>query len=441
MRNGGKRPIIKQITAADATYLYKVPPIYCAVFGISTLFVLIAFLFDDPSQLFFNYYTILTSRCALVTDYIALAGIGASLMNAAIMGYFYLSLLIALKREADGKLVAGLFVAMGFSLFGKNIFNTLPIFIGVLLYTRFYRVKFSSLFSSAIFSATVSPLVSEVAFFGGWTNPAKIIVAYAIGMFIGFIFPVVIEASKRMHRGYCLYNAGAAGGFIAIFFAGILRSAGKDIVPGQYWDTSNTLLMSSIAYTVGVSMILLGVIADKPANALSKFRHLLNERDVNENDYLSKYGYTCFINIGLMCIAATSIMLVLGVPINGPVLGGIFTVAGFSANGKHLKNTLPIFLGSIIATHMGPFASTSISYPLAILFSTGLAPISGKHGWFWGVLIGFLHVTVASFTGSICGGLNLYNNGFAGSFVAITFVPMIVFFKELYTHQRRDIQV
>jgi hypothetical protein len=441
MRNGGRRSSVDRMAAVQTAPLYKIPSIYFVIFGICTLFVLLALILDNPAQLLLNYYTIVTSRCALVTDYIALAGIGAALLNSAVLGYFYLTTLVIMKREADGKLVAALFVALGFSLFGKNIFNTIPIFVGVWLYSKFYRVKFSDLIAIAIFSATVSPLVSEIAFFGDWTSPVKILAAYGIGLFIGFIFPVVTEASKRMHRGYCLYNAGAAGGFIATFFAGILRSAGFDILPMHFWDTTHTFVLAYVAYFIALVLILYGIVSEKPLNAISKFKELLKENDVNNNDFLTKYGSTCFISIGIMCVLSTSTMLILRIPINGPVLGGILTVSGFGANGKHIKNTIPVLLGSIIATQFKLFELTSPSFALAILFSTGLAPISGKHGWPWGILIGFLHVSVASFVGTICGGLNLYNNGFAGSFVAITFVPIIVFFKELHSKQRSDITV
>jgi hypothetical protein len=200
------------------------------------------------------------------------------------------------------------------------------------------------------------------------------------------------------------------------------------------------VVLASFAYALGAALIVFGLIADKPANAYNKFVQLLKEKDVNDNDYLSKYGYTCYINIGLMCIVATSVMLILGMPINGPVLGGIFTIAGFGASGKHLKNTIPVLIGSVTGALLNHLELADPANSLAILFSTCLAPISGKHGWQSGIFVGFLHVSVAIFIGSLNGGLNLYNNGFAGGFVAITFVPIIVFFKELYYKRKnRDI--
>ena len=417
---------------------YKIPVDYYIVFCICVSFVVLALFMDTPARIISNYYKINTSRSVLITDYIALAGLGATLLNSAISGFFYLILLILNRRESDGRIVVALFLTMGFSLFGKNMFNTLPILLGIWLYAKCKKVKFSDLFIQAMSSATIAPLVSEIAFLDGAGSPVKIISAYGVGLFVGFIFPVVMEAAKRMHRGYCLYNSGTAGGFIATFFVGLLRSVGIDVLPESFWDTSHTLFLASFAYILSTALIVYGLAADKPINACKKFMLLLNEKDVNDNDYLAKYGSTCYINIGLMCIISTSMMLYLEVPINGPVLGGIFTVAGFAAAGKHLKNTIPILLGSIIAAHANYLEPSASLNALAILFSTGLAPICGKHGWQSGIIVGFLHVSVAIFIGNLNGGLNLYNNGFAGSFVAITFVPLIVFFKELFMKDKDD---
>jgi len=363
---------------------------------------------------------------------------GAAFINAAVSGFLYLFLLIINKREPDGKIMAALFVTMGFSLFGKNLFNMFPILVGVWLYGKCYGVKFSDLFVKAMFSGTIAPLVSEIAFLDEWTSPVKILASYGVGLFAGFIFPVVTEAAKRMHRGYCLYNSGTAGGFIATFFVGLLRSVGIDILPASFWDTSHTLPLAGVAYVIAAALIVYGIAADKHEDVYKKFRQLLNEKDVNDDDYLVKYGNTCYISIGIMLIMSTSMMLCLKVPINGPVLGGIFTVAGFAAAGKHLKNATPVLLGSIIAAFLNHIEPAAPLNALAILFSTGLAPISGKHGWEWGVVVGFLHVSVALFIGQLNGGLNLYNSGFAGSFVAITIVPIITFFKELFIKHKGE---
>ena len=62
---------------------------------------------------------------------------------------------------------------------------------------------------------------------------------------------------------------------------------------------------------------------------------------------------------------------------------------------------------------------------LALLLSTTLAPVAGKFGVLVGLLAGYLHSSVALNVGLLYGGMNLYNNGFAGGIVAIFMVPVI----------------
>jgi hypothetical protein len=417
---------------------YKVPADYSIIVCICISLVIIAFALDTPAQIAEGYNRINTSRSVLITDYIALGGIGAALLNAAISGFFYLFILIAKNIKPTGKIVLALFLTIGFSLFGKNIFNMLPIFFGVWIYAKIRKKRLRDYIVQAMLSGTVAPLVSEIAFLDESTSVIKIIAACGVGLFVGIIFPVIIEAAKRMHRGYCLYNGGVAGGFISTFFVGVLTSVGIVILPENYWDTEHTAFLATFTYVLSFVLILYGIAADRPRNAFQKYKQLLKEKDVDDNDYLIKYGNTCYINIGIMCIVSTSLMLFLKIPINGPVLGGILTVVGFAAAGKHLRNSIPVLLGSTIAAHFNFLDVNTSVNSLAILFSTGLAPIAGKHGWHWGIVVGFIHVSVAIIIGDLNGGLNLYNNGFAGGFLAITVVPIIVFIKEIVYKRNFD---
>jgi len=411
---------------------YKIPVDYYIMFAICLLFMGVAFALYSPQEIFQGYVKIHTSRSVLITDYIALAGLGSALVNSAVLVIFNLFLLIANKRSPDGKIIAALFLTIGFSLFGKNMFNTLPIMAGVWLYGRVSGIKFSTLVVHAMICTTIAPIVSEVAFSGGATTPYRVLAAYATGIFVGFIFPVVAEYVKRMHSNFCLYNGGIAGGFIATMFAGLFRSIGMEIVPENYWNTDYTFYLTILACGIAVALIAYGIITDKPAVSFKRLKKIMEESDPDDIDYFSKYGNSCYKNIGIMCILSTVVMLFLGIPINGPILGGIFTISGFAASGKHLRNTIPVLIGSIIAVHFNHHEPTAPVNTLAILFSTGLAPIAGKYGWFWGIATGFLHVSIAIFIGDINGGLNLYNNGFAGSFVAVMILPIIEFFRGVY---------
>jgi len=117
---------------------------------------------------------------------------------------------------------------------------------------------------------------------------------------------------------------------------------------------------------------------------------------------------------------------VLGVPLNGPLLCGIFSMIGFAAFGKHPKNVVPVMAGAALTVCcMGSLSLTARGVLLATLFSTSLAPIAGQFGWYWGVAAGVLHMAIVQNTSYLHGGLNLYNNGFAAGLTCVIMIPLI----------------
>ena len=136
----------------------------------------------------------------------------------------------------------------------------------------------------------------------------------------------------------------------------------------------------------------------------------------------------CFMTLfvtPLYTSTATLLVLIVDGDLNGPTIGGIFTIVGFSTTGKHLRNIAPIMLGVVVAGISKDWEVNEPSPMLALLFSTTLAPVAGEFGILVGMLAGFLHSSVALNVGMVYGGMNLYNNGFAGGIVAIFMVPVI----------------
>ena len=129
--------------------------------------------------------------------------------------------------------------------------------------------------------------------------------------------------------------------------------------------------------------------------------------------------------MGINGLFATILVVAVGGDLNGPTIGGIFTIVGFSSTGKHLRNIAPVMLGVCLASLAKSWSLTDPSPMLALLLSTTLAPIAGEFGFLAGILAGFLHSSVALNVGIVYGGMNLYNNGFAGGIVAIFLVPVI----------------
>jgi hypothetical protein len=143
-----------------------------------------------------------------------------------------------------------------------------------------------------------------------------------------------------------------------------------------------------------------------------------------KSDFVEKYGYgLSYMNMGINGFISLGFVLLIGETLNGPLLAGILTIVGFSAFGKHPINIIPILLGVWIAgytTHVDGFILV-----LSGLFGTAMAPISGVYGPFWGVVAGWLHMSVVQNIGVVHGGLNLYNNGFSAGIVAGVLLPII----------------
>ena len=114
------------------------------------------------------------------------------------------------------------------------------------------------------------------------------------------------------------------------------------------------------------------------------------------------------------------------VRLNGPLVCCLFAMTGFGAFGKHPRNVLPVMAGAVLAALlMIQVPITSPGVLLATLLCTCLAPIAGQFGWHWGVIAGFVHMTIVQNTSILHGGMNLYNNGFAAGLVCILLVPII----------------
>jgi hypothetical protein len=136
-----------------------------------------------------------------------------------------------------------------------------------------------------------------------------------------------------------------------------------------------------------------------------------------------------------MGLLTCAVMLAIGASWNGPMLGGLFTIVGFSAFGKHPRNTLPPMLGVITMAMLSRYGLDTPGSQLAVLFSSTLAPVSGEYGPVAGFIVGMLHLVLVQVVGGLHGGLNLYNNGFAGGLAAGLFLPVLEWLREWRRHE------
>ena len=164
---------------------------------------------------------------------------------------------------------------------------------------------------------------------------------------------------------------------------------------------------------------------------LRRYKRLLASSGRLVSDFITIYGFgLSLINMGILGIGAIFYILLIKGELNGVTIGAVFTVVGFGAFGKHLRNTVPIVIGVYIASLFKIWDANAVTTVLAALFGTTLAPIAGTFGWGAGILAGFLHSSVVMNIGYLHGGMNLYNNGFAGGMVAAVLVPIFDSFRK-----------
>lgn len=383
------------------------------------------YVFHERENVLAGILKIITSPAILITDFLVIGGIGAAFLNALLIFLFNFTLSRVLKIEITGLLIASFFTVFGFSFFGKNILNILPFYLGGILYSIFEHIDFKEIFVTISFTSALAPFVSEVAFRVDTTDTSYIN-AIALGIIIGFIATPLSKKMASFHEGFNLYNLGFTGGILGAVITSILKLYNFPITPQRIISTEFDLALKIICTSIFLSLIVIGFFIND--SSFKGYTELLKDSGL-KSDFIKKYGFgLTFINMGIMGFVATGFTLLIGETLNGPLLAGILTVVGFSAYGKHFKNTIPVLLGVFLA---GWGSSTNgFTIALSALFGTSLAPITGVYGAIWGVIAGWLHLAVVQSIGSVHGGLNLYNNGFSAGIVASFLLPIMDMIKD-----------
>jgi len=405
---------------------------YVIMFAVNLAFLIFAFALDDPASIYSGFIRIISSRSILITDYIAIGGVSATLVNVAIVGLTSLLMLILSHIKPSGAVIMALWLTAGFAFFGKNVFNMIPLTLGVWGYSRYKQEPFSNYTLASLLVATLSPVISEISFFGAFSLPVEVAIGVLMGFGVGFIFPPISAHMVRMHSGYDLYSMGFAGGLIATIVATTARSMGHEVVPVYSESSGNNLIIAIMLYMISVALVCCGLFAGGEKSVIANIRKNLGDfpKFLKHSgrlitDFYFHYHNSIYINMGILCAYATTIVLVLGAELCSIVIAGVLTMVGFGCFGKHPKNVTPVLMGAILSALLNKWALTYPPNVAAILFSTALAPMAGQFGWVWGMVSGFLHVSVAMFVGELNGGLNLYNNGFSAGLVAMFLLPVI----------------
>jgi len=388
-------------------------------------FVLIGFSLDSPQAIAQGLWAIVSSRDTLITDYMALGGIGAAFVQAGLLTLLAIGCYHLTGAVIGGASVACLMLVLGFGLFGKSLLNVWFIVFGVWLFARYKGEPFAKHINTAFFGAALAPIFTEILFSSALRWQLSLPLAVVTTVLLGFMLVPVAASLFKAHMGHTLYNIGWVAGVIGTVVVAVYKGYGFVPDPVFIWSSGNNMLLGSILAALFAAAAALGLWLDR--EAWRKEAYILRLCGRSPTDFVALAGIgPTLLNMGLAGAIGTAYVLGVGGDLNGPTIGAIFTIVGFAAYGKHPRNILPVMAGVFLTSLTASWNANDPSLVLAALFGTTLAPLAGRFGWHWGVLAGFVHASVAQTVGQVHGGLVLYNNGFAAGLVAAVLVPVIL---------------
>ena len=415
-----KKPILKKQMNRQYYYL----------FGLSVMLMILAFIIESPQSLVNGMMTILVSPSQLFTDYMEIASVGSTLLNVAIMLGISIYSYKKLEIPLNGTVIGSLGMLAGFSFFGKNLFNSIPFMIGVWIYTKVTKQNYRNYVIVGLFGSALGPLISFLAFSGVLPQGWSVLIAYALGIFIGFILPQLSTQFLGFHQGFSLYNVGFTAGIIGMVILGFMNAFGIEVETRTLTSTQSPLILYQLLIGFCVILIVTSFYLHFKKKEKYHFKLLLKLSGRLPSDFVEMTNLaTVTLNMSIIGFILLGYVLMNGGQLNGPIVGSIIGVMSFGAFGNQVKNTVPVLVGIMIGSYLTGVEPTSTSALIAAIFGTTLAPVSGYYGPLAGMIAGFVHITLVSHVVVMHGGLNLYNNGFAGGFVAAVLVPIFEIFE------------
>ena len=118
---------------------YKAKILILAIFP---LFCLIYPLVLGKNSLILGLSKILSHQSILITDYMNVGGLYSNLLNIGIVSLINLIIIYIFKIPINGIIFSAFFLSIGFSSFGKNFLNIIPIYFGGFLYSKYEKIEF-----------------------------------------------------------------------------------------------------------------------------------------------------------------------------------------------------------------------------------------------------------------------------------------------------------
>lgn len=370
-------------------------------------------------------------------------GFSGTFLNAGLVCLVCLLIYCIPGSKPDAVSVLAFFLTAGFCFWGTTILNIWFSFAGVLFYCLVKKKQPGAMANAFLFSTGLSPLITEMLFrypgevWHGFTW-LGVVLALAVGVFIGFLLPAVLPHSPKMHKGYDLYNAAIPIGLTAFFLRSLLY---KVFTPAPPTSESVGLSDSFALVSIGFCAVVFGlaIVCGLALGGGKNYGKLLRDSGYNV-DYGAKYGSgASILNLGVYGLFIVLYYTLIGAKWNGATLGCVFCMVCCCYKGSHPANVLPIMVGYAAASLLAKFVCglTGAEFSMAIntqalviglCFASGLSPVSGVYGWFAGIVFGMIHYTLVTCVPLLHSGFCLYNGGFTAGFTCFLFIPVMEHF-------------
>jgi len=419
---------------------------------VSVAFLIGAVFMPDRNTMFAGLWKIMSSTCKISTNYFALGGFSATFLNMGLVGLFCTALCCLPGAKPNNVTTLGVLLTLGFGSWGMNLVNMIPTVLGVCLYALVKKEKLGAMSNAMLYSTGIAPLISDLLFrypgaeYLGF-NGLGLAIGLFVGLVIGFFLPAGLAHAPAVHKGYDHYSAALPMGMTAFFLRAVLYK----VLPGELAGLSTMAAPKAEFFYAcnifAVALFVLFIIFALLMGCKMKDYWNLMKDSGHGVSFTSKYGFAPFLmNVGvfgLMIVAyfnfaaAIDPKAAMSTAWTGMTFGIVFCMLATCNSGSHPRNVLPIMVGYVafsylfgwIAGLLGAenFALTigSQSILIGLCYANGLSPITGKYGFFTGVLAGGLHYLLVSAVPDMHGGFLLYNGGFTAALICLVFVPQL----------------
>ena len=428
--------------------------IFKVLLGFSLAFIVGALFAGDLKNLIPGFIMINTRPSQFTMDYFVLGGLGSTFLNVGMVGLACCFMIFVTKAKCTGLTIAAYWLNVGFASFGMTFVTVWPFFLGGLVYSKLKKVKYGTCVNFAMFSTALAPFAGELMF--RYPNMETrgfsflgLVFAIILGIVTACVMPALCSHSPNFHKGYDLYNAAPAAGFVAfIVFCILYKSAGVPVPTNTNLGDGHRMFVNVFFIIVFTALIIIAYMMDK--SCFKDYKALWNASGY-KTDFTVKYGMpVTLINMGLyglfillyynlvqgMTLVDGSVVFT-SAKFTGATMGAIMCMYAFVAHGAQPRTVFPIMIGYAAAsflpffmqmaglTEVQGWSLTTQGILVGLCFASGLAPISGKFGFWPGVIAGALHAIIVTSVPLWHGGFCLYNGGFTCGIVAFVVVPVL----------------